>query len=779
MTDSPQNPNPELSFGINAPELVDLKPTRKAIASAGQAWAIFNNLRRKQETRNLINSKIQDNWRGKAPYENVAPWQSNFSVLFLSGIVDKVTPVLVSYIENAKWLTQSKLKDESQQGESASNDLRDLFTKTVRRWPGWRSFVSGLCQELVLIGYTFACRTDEYDWRPKHYRQDQAFVHDKTPQHSEYVQVLAIEEDILLHKIVDIIQNKEAAEAAKWDVDNTVEAINGAMPQNDQDASSASNPRKWVDVIQEGNLGMTYSDEGALSVKVAHILAVETGEKDSVTHYIINREGEHKALLAHEQRFKSMRDVVTLFTLDPGNSTFYGTRGIGARLSNYSVAMNGVVNDAIDAGRVSGLIIAQADLAKGTPMPKVKKPFLWMTKDSTVITQTRNIEANMQAYVLLIDKIGQLAEVAAQQYIPNTSGTDTQSSSKHPTAHQVAIDYQREQQSVATFVARFAGQFGELIGMMQRAMCDPETNDHEAEDFRAEALLILKVAKDPEAALAQWASSPPAEVLQDLTAQESQSKLMIANDPEVIQSPLIDQEKRLEMKLLAVLPSSLAKSLMKPDAIDPGEEKEQVRAQIGESEDILSGASVPVAPRDNDKVHLDWMLPDMAKGLQGFQQTLQQNPKMVMDPKTGDALDHLHAGLTHAEAHLQNWEQKGANPQELEPYIAKIKDGRTQVDETAKGIMKMQGEAAQAQQSQAQEQAPQGAAPPEPPKPIEPSDLVKMYTYDGTPDDIRRQLELKLDLKPHEEAAPAAVPTPSVPGSEPVAPLPVEAPAAP
>ncbi len=768
--------------GIQAPaiDLDTRKATQRAIASDQQAWGIYENLRDAQSTRNRINAQIVENYNGKAPYPDgeIAAWQSNFSALFLSGIIDKVTPVLVGYVENSKSLTQSKLKDESPEGQAKTTQLRELTTKTIRQWAGWRPFISSLCQELILIGYTYAARTDEYDWRPRHWRQDKAFVPEGTPQFAEFAQVFVAEQDFLIHELTEKIQDREVAEAAKWKPDNVMEALNKAIPQSDSTSDDGTNPRKWVDFAQEGSMGTGASyTKGAMVVEAAHVMAIETGEKGKVTHVILNRQGKHEALLWHECRFDSMRDVLCLFTLDPGNGNFFGSRGVGRRIVNYSVALNAVLNDAVDANRLMSLIVLELDLAKGAPPPRIKRPFLYLNKDSLVQQQRQSMQSNLVSSIALMDKIGQLAEVATQQYIPNTNPAEATAGSRggNPTAREVTIDYQREQQSVAAFIGRFAGQVAELIGMMQRAMFNPETNDPEAMEVRKRILEgdekrgIAPICDEDE--LQEFSHSIAAEVLQDLTSIENQAKIAIANDPEVMQSPAIDQIARLRMKVGAAVPQPVVDTLFKKNAIDPNDEAEQIALQIGETHDIMMGApGIPVSGRHNDKVHLDVLLPDLMKSAAGLERLVASNPQVVMQPKVGETLDHLHTGMEHAKRHVENWAKKAPAPGEMDEYLQAGQEAEARLEMLTKNLIATKQKMEEHMAKQQPPAAPDGAMPPTngaaPPKgeKEEPSMngvsekilVAWIGQYQNLPDPERRRLEMLTTLStPATEAAEA------------------------
>lgn len=696
--------------GINNPDLdKDLKPGVTALKNPEQAWAVFSSLVGDSHDRNDINARVNKKFNGEPPITSLKEaWRSNVSMLFLSGVIGQIVPSLTSYIENCRFLTQAKLKDDSQDGQRKTELLREKFTSMIRQWRGFRAFYSSLCQEIVLTGYAFVIWSDEYDWRGRFYREDEAFVPDGTPPFSEYVQVLGVKQDFLIHELTSIIQDKEAAEAAKWKTDNTADAINKAIPYKDNE--DPNNPRKWEDAVREGNLGMSHSS-GAKVVETGHLFAIETGapEKDGnvpVTHIILNRNDKHDDLLWHEKRFKSMSDVVCLFTLEPGNNKFYGSKGIGRTLANYAHLIDIIVNRAVDNLFLSGLIVVQWGGAKGLPNPKVKTPFLAIHPDAK-FDQKPKLQANAEEFVVAVNFIVDRAQQAVGAYL--AAALNPAEEGKERTAREATIDYQRELQSKAAHIARFAGQWGDYVSNTQRKACDADTTDSQAKEFQEWALgdkekNIPAVVTREE--LTEWAESAAAEVLQDLTQAENQAKIGIADA--VMGNPMVDQVKSLRMKITAMIGGnpSVANDLILPNAIDPNEEIEQFRQQQIETEAILNGASMPVSGRDNDEVHLKQIMPDMAKGMQA----LVQNPESALDkPET---LDHLHAGGVHAAAHVQGMKNKGAPPEKTAPYEQALDQGDKVLTKFAEQLQKMK--AAKEQQAQEAQQQP----PVEPDQPM-------------------------------------------------------------
>jgi hypothetical protein len=745
---------------IQSPELDpdSLKAERRAIKDAKQAWNIYSKLVSDNRDRVRTNAEIANRYKGQQPFDKVEAWQANFPTLTLAGLVDKVVPALSGYVENAKVLTQSKLRADDPDSMRKSERAREIFTKYVRRWPGWRSFTSSLSQEDTLMGYGLAARTDEYEWRPKFYRQDEAFVPEGTPQFSDQVQVLAIKQDMLIHEATDIIKKREAAKAAGWNIDNMVEAINKARPIG-EDTNTEDNERKWVDAVREGNLGVSFSS-GAKVVKMAHVLAVET-DTGKVTHWIVDRERENNELFKKEDRFNSMRDIVALFTLEPGNSKFYGSKGLGRMLVNPCVAMDVVVNGLVDQLRLAGMIPILVDHSKGAVPAKLKPPFIEISAEGKPFDTMANFPGNVTAGIALINELRNIIETATQQFVPNTLSDDSQG--EKPTARQVSIDYKRELESRSSYIARFAGHLGEMIGMMQRAMFNPKTNDDEAKLARKEILGDEKENLPPimtEEELKEWAESPASEVLQDLTMQENNAVIAAANDPELIQSPMIDQKVRTQAKVEAMIGVAKAQAWVRPDSINPDDEKEQFRLQSMESENIMSGAKgMVVADRDNDKVHLDLLVPDLMKSIRGIAQQFNQNPVGVAhDPKLGEMLDHISTGLMHAVAHIQKWQKQGAPPQVVKPYEYAVQQIDGMIKDITQAALKVkQGHAQAQQQAQLQQvaQQPQGAngATPTPPPESPPGgqftekvEVAWIAQFDKLPDEARTVLMIKSGL---------------------------------
>ncbi len=214
----------------------------------------------------------------------------------------------------------------------------------------------------------------------------------------------------------------------------------------------------------------------------------------------------------------------------------------------------------------------------------------------------------------------------------------------------------------------------------------------------------------------------------------------------------IDQIELKKMEITALSTSQVADRIIKKEAVDQTIEAEAVRQQMMETEAILNGSpGLPVSARDPHDLHLQVLMPDLGKGILGA----AKNP----DPKFMDALN---AGITHAEAHVQMWEEAGAPKEAVKPYIDAIKQADDALNKIAKAM-------AEQQQQQAQ-QAPQAGVPVDPnappqmgpdgqpmpppatPEPIHPEEHMLKITssidYKTAPWSIRRQIEAAAGFQP-------------------------------
>lgn len=756
-----------MGVGVQNPDLYDKgKVTRSAIKDQAQAFAIACSLESDNRTRTNINAEIVARHTGKPPHQPKdledagQNWRSNFPTLSLMGIEGRVTSKLVGTVDNLRTLTNSKLPDDVADSETKSKVFQDKVTSYIRQWKGWRPFISSLCVEDVLIGYACPALTDDYNWRPRLFRSDEAFLPQGCAQFPEFVQTVALKQSFLIHEAVDWIQNKESSEVSGFNVDNVVGSVNKAIPKNPllDEQGQGNLSRTYQDMIREGNIGMSYST-GAKGIDTFHVMAIEPDTKE-VTHYILDRNNEHNALFFRKNRFKSMADVLCLFTLEPGNSTYYGSKGAGRKCVNITTAMDITANDLVDNFRVSMLNIIHTDSKGGiSTQIKVINPFIMVSTDGKM--DSAPFPSNTEGGILLYSKLGDILEAAMGEYLPNQLSPDEPGQDKTATADK--IDYQREQEAQTAFIARFLGQLFEMIQPMQRRLCDSETTDEQAKKLQEE-LITAGLTKEE---ISQLSESPTAEVVQDMASQKNQQITAIAQM--YAGNPNVDQMKLMERNITALSSPQTARELILPDAIDPTSAAENIRQQIIENTSIQAGNPVNVSPRDLDEEHLKVIMGELK----------QAEPKLLQkrgdDPDLPSIMDNINSALVHASAHVKQWEAKGAKPEQIQPYEQAIQDYDQKLMTLAKmlqHVKAMQPSGMPAQGPQGAMVAPNGQGQPAPdPSQQKPAAQTAKESisiaYKDAPPSIQRQMEAAAGFTPATEDSATGLP-PAPPTSNPL-----------
>lgn len=720
----------EESSSINVDFSPAGKSRKRAITSGEQAYSVAKKLEGDQRPRNSLEAIVDKKYNGDLPYKqsqlvaSEEAWRNNFSTGFMSGIIGKVVPAPVAMIDSQRFLTASRLCNDYEEAEKKAEYLRGEVTTAIRQWAQWKNFQYGLWAEVVLHGNAIVAAINPYSPWPEMYRTDRAFVPMGTGQHASNVPIIALSKDYMVHEFVEFIQDKSIAEEAGWDTEAAIKAVNDSLPRpkiNEQ-------PRSYEDAIREGNQGASYS--GGKFIQVYHILAVEP-DTQKVTHYIVNKNGNHEVLFQKDDRFEKMSDAICLFTLEPGNGTFYGSKGLGRLLLNMHIACEANRCLLFDQLRLAGMNIFKTEATKFATMRiRVRHPFLVLSGDGEI--QQQPIAPNVDAFVQADNQLSRWAEQLAGSYISDLHGREE---GPHPTATEEQFRAQREQQFKIAFLSRAYGQHSDLIAVMQRRLFDPETMDEEAKKLQKRVKKYGIETKE----LNEWKESAVAEVAQDLSAFRNQSLIQayatFKGDAD------FDQHKLKDLVATAMVSPQFTQDTLLDEQGLQVNEIESYQKQVGENEDMINGASVPVSPRDMHAVHLKVGLQEIQNGIMH----LAQNP----NPK---AMDSVNLMLRHAEdGHIALWEQAGAKTEELKPF----KDA---VNLFEKALVKI---AEAAQKGAQQAPPPDGQPPPEmmvpaaaaPNGQMVPDEehlkkIASTINYSDAPPSIRRQIEAAAGFSP-------------------------------
>lgn len=688
---------------VSTPELSSsLKAKRRSIRDMKQARNIITSLQQAARERNQKNARIMARYNAEKPYTQSQleaeglGWKNNFTTKPLPMIVDKVAPRFRKALEGVKYLTNSSLPGDVPGNAEKSEFFQSEITKLIRSEPGWTDFVSEIAQENALFGFAACAWLDEFHWFPKFFRQDMFYVPTGTKQLANTAQIVALRERFLVHELFALIEDREAAQAAGWNIEATVAAINNAMPET-RKSQQTDWERVFEDLVREANVGISH-EQGALVVNVWHLLAQEVEGK--VSHYILleqttgggsdgSRWSEHdldEPLFEREDQFDSMADSVAFFCFQQGNGTLHGSKGIGREIYAMAGMLDRARNEVLDRLNLAGKLVIQGDDKK---LRRFKMSVVGnaLLIDQNFLISERKIDPAVEPFLQLDQFLTSLLDQMAGAVTPRAL------EGERVTAAAVNLLAGREEEGRDNHITRFLGQFTTAMSTMQKRIVNKDTASEKAKDFQKR--MLERMTREE---LDKLASQPPAETVADYTEEERQKVVIVASEGRG--NPLYNQKELERRKLVAVIGEEFANAVLLPDE-DPTVLAEQTRLQMLELSLITTqGTQVPVSPRDNHMVHLQVLMPAMESAAQ----VAAQQP---------DGLPILQAMVVHATAHFEAAKNSGAPKDQLaevEKILSTLNSSMEQLAQLAQA--QQQVDAAADTEAAAADQIPDEAAPP-------------------------------------------------------------------
>lgn len=671
---------------------------QRAVKDYKQAGEICKRIENDNRKRNQNSAAIMRKYNDEQPWDPSQlsaagqSWRSNRSTGFFSSIIKRIMPAYLQVIDTARVLTSSNFSEDM--GVDTARDqkvenFRVGITTTIRRWNDWRNFCSQFVLEDVLYGWATVCWTDEYEWKPRFARTDEALYPDGAPQDSAKIPLWMLKQNFLIHELASKLKDPEASKSVGWFVDNVVKAINSAQPEN-RTKSNVNDNRKFEDTVREATIGRSYS-EGVKVVEAYHLFAQEpTGP---VSQYILEQK-TLEPLFVHLDRFASMSEVNALFCVDIGNGKLQGSKGAGRILYNTAVAAEQARNFVCDNLSLSGLLVLEGNMKTiKTAAITVNHPVCILGEGYKVVPHQFKVDA--ESFFELDKHLTMIAEQQVGAFLPSDS---SQINGQKETASAVNYRASVQQQIREGGLVRFYGQFQSMIFQMQKRICSPDNilaawkqfTDEQNKvkyvtskmlEFLKKAALFIGVPIPPDLQVKikdvedpnreaidcclnllrkglsaeeiyELAQCPTNEVTQDFSSQNVAAIDSIS--AKYLNDPSIRQELLKRKDIASKLGNTLADELIIP-AEDQTLQQEATRQQILEDMALIQGKPVPVSPRDIHLIHMGVMQAD------GEQMLSTLTPQAAV-PETIKLAENF---MGHYDAHIQAALSQGAKPEAL------------------------------------------------------------------------------------------------------------------
>ena len=751
---------------FNTPEFAEdsTEVVNKPITSAQQAFEVFTRLQRDNQARANRNKLITDSYNGGNPFDQKKldtqeqGWRANFSTLVLATFVDRVTPRLTDAVHGMKFLTASELPDSFVSATNKTQKFRERTTEQIRSWNGWIDHVEQIATENVLYGYTGAVQMDEYEWRPKTFRQEDMLFDEQAPQLAEKLPVFVIKANYYIHEAVAIIEDADTAEEAGYNVQNIKAAIEKAAPPYD---SFVYNPRQLSDMVREGNLYYSFHKSSKM-IETCHVFV--KCYDNTVDHWWVNRNGSKRTnsnkpnkpmekkkpkpefdksgdepkpmeedpyeLAYFEAICESMEDAITLFSFQAGNNRLFGSKGIGRLLYNISLATEKARMSFIDAMYISGLLVGQAEESIiGRLQPHVRSPFMIVPEGFQLLMQQFRVDINN--WLGLDQKLTNTAEIIAGSFLPDQQQISN-NGQMIQTATKESIDAVKEEEVKAGMMNRWWVQFTKGVSAMQRRIYS-KTN--------------LRAALKQRKAKLKAADTGKTMIGKDL--YKAMMEVDSDTDKQFVAAPDLGQADEASVDtILALMDDGLSIQEIIILAHEPATEFTE---HAGAQDDMMFLQFYQLAKQNPnfDQSKLDEMAANRMIGFKTTKEIYVPQPSQTSDieaqraqqmewttmlggigvqvsqrdphmqhfqtviPAVADHLkiasqmppvqvpkDLLQAcklGATHAEAHIQAMMQAGANKRQLKPQILQLKDLEKMLNDLVQKVQQAEMQQAQMQ----------------------------------------------------------------------------------
>lgn len=626
---------------INNPEFNEAgENTIRSIKDGSQALQIARRLLRDDWYRDYRRSLALAAFNGSAPYSDEElksvgqSYRYNVSFGYMEGVIGRAVVPFNQLSGNLANVAAV----QGQLPEAKLSVIQDEFVQRVKDWGKWYKFISRLNQELVLYGYLTPIFPSDYSPWPVLVEQKNGFVNEGTPNDVSDLEVFSWRKQYLIHELYKKIIDPQAAEKAGWNVEAVQKALEDAVP-NDIWRRNTQQSGTWS-AIQEAIRGgsLFNSIVGAKIINTFHVFACEVD--GTVSHWIVIDTPSSSAtapevdptLFKKISRWKSFRDMLVYFDLEPGDGKWHGSRGLGQRAFNTHQAIDKVRNTILDQAFTAGLTILQtADETSNEEFNlAVTGPFAVIPPGVTVqATNLPTIAATtFQADSLLVST----GEQRIGDIVPNGGNAYNQG---NKTATQSSIDASRQQLIQKDNLQRYVDPFSQVLSIMLRRMCNPKSPDETAKAF----IRNVKSKGVTEEDLQKLEGMKSTGRIDEVLGETKQTNMNMLNtfrgDPD------IDQEK-LKLRVLngEVGPQDAAELLIPKE--DQTRIINAVQKQLTEIGTMINEVDVPVSPQDDHVVHLQTII----KWIDGVFAAIAQG-------QPHPSIQALQLALKHGTQHLQ------------------------------------------------------------------------------------------------------------------------------
>jgi hypothetical protein len=375
------------------------KAPDQIVQTVSGARSIFEGLRTNHLRRIQLYAQIEGLFQGNPPYN---PEQlraaglahiANFNDMSASAVLDRVTLMYWNLLYYSQSIIKFDLASLDPQAPHYAQIMSLEWDKAIRRyWPSFMTNYNSLTTQLAKFGLSPAFFPDERDPRWRMVELSRFYVPDQSQSDMDQSTTICIETEFTPQYLWGIYQQfKDSPQSeVPWDI-----AEIGRLLSNVANTTVGNNDAGPLDIFQLEkkiiNRDMTFNDVFNESIRLVSLYQKEYDGK--ISHYMFHRYFDSGEFIFKEEgQYQSFSEALTIFSMNPGQFTLHGNRGIGHKI--FSLAQAKIQQDC-----------SVVDQAKWASSPIIKAPAL-STKDADQIRFIPGVPINIGSYEFVQNNLG-------------------------------------------------------------------------------------------------------------------------------------------------------------------------------------------------------------------------------------------------------------------------------------------------------------------------------------------------------------------------------------
>lgn len=334
ITDAPPIPQ----NGIPLQPVRDGRAPSYRLKNAADAQTLCANLWQAAQMRNLKNSAIQGQIDGNPPYSPTKmraqgrAGDPNFNTLEAKALLSTaLVPYYDLFAGATHYLDARTDFGSSKERSKWSGIINEEFDRLLSRWPSFDYVMQQMIRDFLLFGKAYLSWDDDRSWRFSKVSFYRVLVPDATSINLDELDVVVVLQDWPVHKLWEKISDRSSARALGWNISETLQAIEGAVPV---DPSTPNDPIASQQQLRDNDLYVS-SKSSKVQTATLYVREIPTGKwsecmvRRNTVPNDTQRPPPAGYMFEKRARYDSLLEAVVPFFFETLDGSWNGASGLG------------------------------------------------------------------------------------------------------------------------------------------------------------------------------------------------------------------------------------------------------------------------------------------------------------------------------------------------------------------------------------------------------------------------------------------------------------------